>query len=384
MKKKCSKCNEMKCKTTFLKGRNQCLDCRREYKRDWAHKNRQHISKYEKSYRKEYPKRNEVSYLSKNITKYLKEGKEWDFDSELYRAVGCYAIDLRAHLNNNEYGLTFGDKGVDIDHIIPVSKADEYDNPQELNHYTNLQLLPSKFNRYIKDTKEFNEKELREYIFKNIEGDRVLVIGDLHTPFDLDEYLDHCIRVYNEFNCNRVVFIGDIIDNHYSSYHETDPDGMGGNDELEFAIERLQRYTEAFPVATVILGNHDRMVFRKAFSSKIPSIWIKSFEEVLNCPGWEFVVEAVIDDVIYVHGEGGTARTKYKSENQSVVQGHLHSQAYIEWLFNKSERKFAMQVGTGIDFESYAFAYAKAGKKPAISCGVVIGGKQAFLLPMEL
>lgn len=57
---------------------------------------------------------------------------------------------------------------------------------------------------------------------------RVLVIGDLHCPFDLDGYLEHCQDIYSRHNCNRVVFIGDIIDNHYSSYHETDPDGFGG------------------------------------------------------------------------------------------------------------------------------------------------------------
>ena len=26
--------------------------------------------------------------------------------------------------------------------------------------------------------------------------------------------------------------IGDIVDNHYASYHETSPDGLGGQDEL--------------------------------------------------------------------------------------------------------------------------------------------------------
>ncbi len=46
---------------------------------------------------------------------------------------------------------------------------------------------------------------------------RILVIGDLHEPFCLDSYLQHCKDVYAKYNCNRVVFIGDVIDNHYSS-----------------------------------------------------------------------------------------------------------------------------------------------------------------------
>jgi hypothetical protein len=111
---------------------------------------------------------------------------------------------------------------------------------------------------------------------------RVLVIGDLHEPFCLDGYLDFCKDTYRKYNCNQVIFIGDVIDSHYSSFHETDPDGMGGGQELELAIKRLARWVEAFPVADVTIGNHDRIISRKAFSGGIPKAWIKSFNEVLE------------------------------------------------------------------------------------------------------
>ena len=74
-----------------------------------------------------------------------------------------------------------------------------------------------------------SEHELIKDI-RSSEVNNILVIGDLHEPFCLDKYLDFCIDKYNEFNCTEVVFIGDVIDNHYSSYHETDADGMGGAD----------------------------------------------------------------------------------------------------------------------------------------------------------
>ena len=82
-------------------------------------------------------------------------------------------------------------------------------------------------------------------IINNLRADtssRVLVIGDTHFPFDLPTYLDFLVDTYNKYNCNKVIHIGDEIDNHYSSYHETDADGMGGGDELELAIKRLNRY----------------------------------------------------------------------------------------------------------------------------------------------
>ena len=200
----------------------------------------------------------------------------------------------------------------------------------------------------------------------------VLVIGDLHEPFCLPEYLDFCKEQYDKYNCNEVVFIGDIIDNHYSSYHETDADGLGGKDELELAISRIKRWYDVFKKATVVIGNHDRIIMRKAQTSSIPSKWIKSYKDVLEVPNWTFTERYVKDGVQYVHGEGGTARTKCRADMMNTVQGHLHTQAYCEHYVGRNFRVFGMQVGCGIDFKQYSFAYAKAGKKPAIGCSVVL------------
>ena len=213
----------------------------------------------------------------------------------------------------------------------------------------------------------------------------VLVVGDLHCPFDLDKYKDWCEEQYHNFNCNQVIFIGDVIDNHYSSYHETSADGMGGADELEYAIKRLSRWYKAFPVAKIIIGNHDRMIMRKAQTSAIPSKWIKSYKEVLQVPKWEFVERYVQDKVQYIHGEGGTARTKCRADMMNTVQGHLHTQAYTEHYVGQKFRVYGTQVGCGINWETYAMAYAKYGKKPAIGCAVVLNnGKLPVNLLMSL
>lgn len=200
----------------------------------------------------------------------------------------------------------------------------------------------------------------------------VLVVGDLHEPFCLDAYLGFCLEQYNKYNISDVIFIGDVIDNHYSSYHETSADGMGGSDELELSIKRIARWYNAFPVAKVIIGNHDRMIMRKAQTSAIPSKWIKSYKEVLEVPNWDFLERYEQDNVQYIHGEGGTARTKCRADMMNTVQGHLHTQCYTEWYVGMKFRVFGTQVGCGINHESYAMAYAKYGKKPAIGCTVVL------------
>lgn len=213
---------------------------------------------------------------------------------------------------------------------------------------------------------------------------RVLIIGDTHCPFDLDTYLDFLVDTYNIFNCNKVIHIGDEADHHYSSYHETDSSGMGGSEELRFTKERIARYYKQFPDVDVIIGNHSRIIMRKAQTGGIPKEWIRDYNDVLGVPSWKFHTELEFDNVLYAHGEGGTARVKCKKDLQSIVQGHLHTQLYSEYTVGRNNRVFGMQVGCGIDHEQYAFGYAKAGLKPAIGCGVVINGVTAIAVPMEL
>jgi len=70
-------------------------------------------------------------------------------------------------------------------------------------------------------------------------SDNTLVIGDLHAPFVKKGYLEFCQNTSYKYKCSRVVFIGDIIDNHYSSYYEADPDGHSAAEELRRAKEKI-------------------------------------------------------------------------------------------------------------------------------------------------
>jgi predicted phosphodiesterase len=226
---------------------------------------------------------------------------------------------------------------------------------------------------------------------RNKDNNNILVIGDLHEPFCLDEYLDFCIEQYYRFNCNQVIFIGDIIDSHGFSYHEQDPDGYSAGNELKLAIKRVARWYNAFNNKTVpngidvCIGNHDRMAARKSMTGGIPSAWIRSYNEVLNTPDWNWVENVIYNDVLYEHGEGGAALTKAKNNMMSSVCGHTHTSCYVQWLVGKKFRVFACQTGCGVDNKSYATAYAKNFKKQAIGCAVVLNnGELPINLLMEL
>ena len=221
-------------------------------------------------------------------------------------------------------------------------------------------------------------------IKKSKSGKNVLVIGDLHLPFTLEGYLEHCIETYNKYKCNEVVFIGDIIDNHASSFHIPDADGYSAGYELKLAIQKVKEWYKAFPEATIIIGNHDRIIMRKAQASGLSKMWIKDYADVLGVPNWKFIESIEIDDVLYLHGEGGVARTRARRDLCSIVQGHLHTQASVDWIVGKNFKIFACQTGCGIDAKAYAMAYAKEFAKPAIGCAVVLEGKTVFNAMMEL
>lgn len=228
-------------------------------------------------------------------------------------------------------------------------------------------------------------EEVEEPLIKSERKRNVLVIGDLHAPFTKVGYLDFCKSMYVKYKCTDVVFIGDILDCHFSSFHETDPDGMGAQEELYKAKEQIAEFYKAFPVAKVALGNHDILPNRKAFSSGLSSSWIRTVDEVLDVPNWEFSEEFVIDGVLYTHGVGRQARVRVMQELISVVQGHFHSKTYYETFTSERKFVFALQIGCGLDRRSYAAAYAKHFQKPQINVGIVLdNGRYAVIEHMEM
>jgi len=218
----------------------------------------------------------------------------------------------------------------------------------------------------------------------------ILIIGDLHAPFDKKGYLEHCIYIQKKYKTSHVIFIGDLVDNHYSSFHSTDPDGFGAGEELDRAVDIIKKWHDAFPNADVVIGNHDRIIMRQAFASGISTRWIKDYKDVLETPTWNYGLSFEYNRVLYIHGEGAGgingALSKALNKRKSIVQGHFHVDAHIRWNVSDIDRLFAMQVGCGVDDESFGMAYAKFNtKKSIISCGVVLeNGQLPIIEPMHL
>lgn len=59
------------------------------------------------------------------------------------------------------------DENMNIDHIIPISSAKSIQDLNLLNHYTNLQLLPEYYNKYIKRHHPFDKDDFELWLKSN-------------------------------------------------------------------------------------------------------------------------------------------------------------------------------------------------------------------------
>lgn len=301
--------------------------------------------------------RNELKNVFKEKPSYFKKGKAW----------------LAENL------------GVSIEEIVKVFDELRKENKE----YRELTITGSQKKRqvitYLDKIKDRNPniiikaKGVKDEPIKKIKPykgnpDNVLFIGDLHAPFILDGYLEFNIELQKKYDCGTIIFAGDIIDSHSWSFHTHDVDGLSVKDELNAAISQLRNWYLAFPEATVMLGNHDLLISRKAKEYGLSQVFLKYLGDVIEAPKtWQFKHELYRDGVLYIHGSTGNAIDRAKDIRHSVAQGHLHSQAFVQWSVSEIDSIFGLQVGAGLDRHAYAFEYAKTmPKKPIISSAVIL------------
>ena len=228
-------------------------------------------------------------------------------------------------------------------------------------------------------------------IIKDLRSKKVnrLVVGDVHLPYTHRNYLQHCIDVYNKYQCTEISFTGDILDSHFSSFHSTSTESHGAKYELDMAIEQVKGWYEAFPNATITLGNHDLIIARKSEEAGIDKRFVRNLNEVLGCPDWKFEEQFVHDNVLYTHGTGCSGKgiiKRVQNWGTSMVQGHIHTEAFAIYTASLNDLKYGVQVPCGIDYKSFAYSYAKFHTaKPVLGCAVILdSGKLPIIEPMPL
>jgi len=225
---------------------------------------------------------------------------------------------------------------------------------------------------------------------KRGKNSRVLIISDTHYPYQHPDTYDFLKKIKEEYDPDKVVHIGDEIDGHSISFHNTDPDLLSPSQEFEKAIDELRDLYKMFPNVDLVESNHGSLVYRKAKAHGLPASVIKPYREMLDAPkGWNWHKELVLvlsdgRPCLFHHGKTSSPMKLSKNMSMSSVQGHYHSKFQINYWANPIDLYFDMYVGCLIDDKSLAFAYNKTTiDRPLIGCAMIIKG-QPVLLPMVL
>jgi hypothetical protein len=219
---------------------------------------------------------------------------------------------------------------------------------------------------------------------------RILLISDLHVPYQHPDTVAFLTAIKKKYKPTRVISVGDEVDFHALSFHDSDPDLMSAGDELAEAIEELQPIYKLFPKMDLVDSNHGSMAYRKGKHHGIPRKYLRDYGDVLNAPkGWKWSHELLINipggnQLMVVHGISKDVMKVVAQRGVCVVQGHYHSEFRIGYLGNPNHLLFGMNIGCSIDSKSLAFAYDKLNlARPVVGHGIIINGLP-HLLPMVL
>lgn len=217
----------------------------------------------------------------------------------------------------------------------------------------------------------------------------ILVLSDMHFPYQHPDTVAFLTAIKAKYKPDTVVCIGDEVDMHDMSFHDSNPDLDSSGVELEKAIKGLQPIYKLFPKVTVVESNHGSMVLRKALVGKIPKKAIRPYNDILDAPkGWKWVFDCIVKTptgpVYFCHGKTGTPGKLASLFGMSAVQGHFHEKAQITYISTPEKLMFDAHTGCLADDKSLALGYNKVNAKRPIVSLLVIENGVPHLIPMVL
>lgn len=219
---------------------------------------------------------------------------------------------------------------------------------------------------------------------------RVLVIGDMHFPYHHPDTIAFLKEIKKTYKPDKVIQIGDEVDFHAISFHESDPDLLAPGDELKTAIRYLQPLYKMFPNVDLIESNHGSLVYRQGKAHGLPRSVFKSYREILEAPkGWKWHFDLTIKlsngtQCYFHHGKTGDPLKLSQSMGMSSVQGHFHEKFSVNYWGNSLGLYWQAFTGCLVNDHSLAMSYNNTNlKRPIIGSMIILGGYPR-LLPMVL
>jgi len=118
--------------------------------------------------------------------------------------------------------------------------------------------------------------KVKRGVVKSLDTSSILVISDQHMPYEHSDMFEFLEAVKKKYKPTMVVNIGDEVDKHALSFHDSDVDLPSAGYELEMAIEKITRMEKLFPEMSIVDSNHGSLALRKFkqswYSSEVPRL----------------------------------------------------------------------------------------------------------------
>jgi predicted phosphodiesterase len=199
-----------------------------------------------------------------------------------------------------------------------------------------------------------------------------IVLSDPHLPYTRMDLWEKAHEFNKHFKADNVYSSGDFLDQYALSRFPKKVNSDNGSAEILKCIPQVKLIKKMFPEMTIMKGNHDDRINKRAQDSGISDLWIRDSLEMIGAPStWKWASEDYINigPALLTHGFLANREKHALWFNQNVIHGHLHAKLGLEYFQRDKKAIWAMCVGAMADKKSIALQYGSLSKFSTMTSG---------------
>lgn len=202
-----------------------------------------------------------------------------------------------------------------------------------------------------------------------------LFIPDTHLGFCNMDLLHEVYKFNQKFKANEVYQLGDFVDFYSFSTFIKQPDAPSPAEEFKRTKSQVAQFCKWFPKTKILMGNHEKRIFKRAAEVGISRFWLRNILEVLEATKGVTYHDRdyldIDDKTVIVHGHlssQNAKKTHMDFYRKNTVHGHIHNQLGIEFNARSRDKIWGMSCSCIVDKDSVAMRYSEQDYKNII-CG---------------
>jgi len=224
-----------------------------------------------------------------------------------------------------------------------------------------------------------NPMNLNQRLTKRYDNEIVLAFADTHFPYQHRDTFKFLKRVKEEYEPDRVIHAGDLLDQYAFSAYPKAPNHESPSSEISRAVDCCEELAELFPRMDIIASNHDDRLYKSGTMAGIPKEMIVPYNQLIRAPStWRWstdlsiTVNSTREKLYFRHTASGSTYNVAKTMGMTTVLAHAHSKFGIQGIHSPTKLIYAVDTGCLISDKGPPYAYNKGSVIRPIRGAVVI------------